>query len=386
MKDYHFPSVEDFPLDHQLPDPFKGPDGRRIASPAEWPRQREYLLGMMDFYMYGTMPPAPSEVAGTITSSEVRYGGAAVQEEILLRCDGFSFRMTVVRPNKPGRFPAVCHATMFPYSSGSPAEWETPCEREYVLARYESSVIAFDRAAGGGPLYDAYPGWKGKAMMAWTWGIMRMNDYLLSRDYIDPGKLAVAGCSRFGKMALCAAIHDERIALAGISGSGCGGAPPFRILGTRNGPMQDTTKIETLGRVMYDYPHWFCERMLPFGTVQTPYPVINEYRLPFDMHFARALLAPRPMITTNALADDWGNLYGDYVTWLAAQEVYEFLGAGDKTAYFYREGIHNWEKSEWMAILDFADRQFFGKERQGLASFNKPLYGDVRHHFGWKRP
>ena len=55
--------------------------------------------------------------------------------------------------------------------------------------------------------------------------------------------------------------------------------------------------------------------------------VKNEYRLPFDMHFARALMAPRPLIATNALDDDWGNLYGDYITYLAAEEVYDFLDA-----------------------------------------------------------
>jgi hypothetical protein len=216
---------------------------------------------------------------------------------------------------------------------------------------------------------------------------MRINDYLLGREFVDEEKLIVAGCSRFGKKALCTMIHDERIALAGILGSGCGGTGSYRVLGTRKGWTQDnSSNIETLGRVMCTFPHWFSENMLPFSNIQPPYPLKNEYRLPFDMHFARALVAPRPMIVTNALGDDWGNLYGDYVTYLAAQEVYDFLGASDKTAFFYREGPHAYGYSEWIALLDFADYQFYGKESEGLKEMNKPLYDSMPQHFTWKKP
>jgi hypothetical protein len=103
------------------------------------------------------------------------------------------------------------------------------------------------------------------------------------------------------------------------------------------------------------------------------------------MHFARALMAPRPLIATNALDDDWGNLYGDYITYLAAEEVYDFLDAKGKTAFFYREGPHYYSREEWLALLDFADYQFFGKESPGLELLNKPLYKEV-YRFGWKRP
>ena len=70
---------------------------------------------------------------------------------------------------------------------------------------------------GKGPIYDAYPDWEGKTIMAWAWGLMRIIDYLLTCDYIDPDRIIVTGCSRLGKQALCAAIHDTRVALAGIT-------------------------------------------------------------------------------------------------------------------------------------------------------------------------
>ena len=43
-------------------------------------------------------------------------------------------------------------------------------------------------------------------------------------DWADTDKIIATGHSRGGKVALCAAIYDERIALGAPNGSGCGGA------------------------------------------------------------------------------------------------------------------------------------------------------------------
>jgi len=385
MADYKFKPFEDLPEIHDLPDPFIGPDGKRITSKEEWPKQREYLLSMLDYYLYGPVPPTPASVEGELLAQEKRFGGNALFETIKLNCDNFSFTINVMRPNKPGKFPAICYLGMPVIFGSIPVEWEAVCDREYVLATYAVEQIAPDRPEGGGPLYEAYPGWEGKTIMAWSWGIMRIIDYLLKCDYIDEDKIVVTGCSRMGKTALCAAIHDTRVALAGIAGSGCGGLGCLRILGDRHGPNQNPKKVETMGSMMRAFPHWFSEKMLPFCKVQPPHEIKNEYRLPFDMHFARALMAPRPLIATNALGDDWGNLYGDYITYLAAEEVYDFLDAKGKTAFFYREGPHYYSREEWLALLDFADYQFFGKKSPGLDLLNKPIYEKV-YRPNWRRP
>ena len=49
-------------------------------------------------------------------------------------------------------------------------------------------------------------------------------DYLFTTDWADTDKIIATGHSRGGKVALCAAIYDERIALCAPNGSGCGGA------------------------------------------------------------------------------------------------------------------------------------------------------------------
>jgi hypothetical protein len=369
-----------------LPDPFAGPGGERIDSPSQWPAQRSRLLGMLDQYLYGPMPPVPAEVSGKLLGTERIYGGAAIAEDILIGCGDFRFKARVLRPNKEGKFPVLCACTLAP-AGPFPAEEETLCRRDYAIASVDINEIAFDRPEGGGPLYRAYPGFKGKAIMAWSWGIMRLNDYLLQRDFTDGEKLMAAGCSRLGKQSVCAMIHDERIALAGIAGSGCGGFGSFRILGTPRGPEQNPAIIETAGRMFANFPHWFSERMLPFSSTQPPYEVQNEYRLPFDMHFARALCAPRRVITSNALDDIWGNLYGDYGTYLAAQEVYRFLGAEGNTAFFYRPGPHGYAPSEWLAMLDFADLHFRGIAGPGLSRLNQGIFNTGKGaYFDWESP
>jgi hypothetical protein len=384
---YGFKLTEDFSENTLLPDPFAGSGGKRINAPAQWPAQRDYLVDMLDYFLYGPMPPVPAKVSGELLKTEELYGGAALAEDVLVDCGEFRFRARVLRPNKGGKFPVICVCTMPGFARQLPAEWETLCRRDYAVAEIDINRIAFDRPEGGGPLYEAYPAYTGKAIMAWSWAVMRLIDYLGCCNYADREKFMAAGCSRLGKQTICAMIHDERIALAGVAGSGCGGFGSFRILGGPRGPERNPALVETIGRMMCNFPHWFSENMLPFSSVQPPYGVKKEYRLPFDMHIARALCAPRCVVSSNALDDIWGNLYGDYGTYLAAQEVYRFLGAQDNTAYFYREGPHGYDKSEWLAMLDFADLKFRGISRPGLSLLNKGIFDvDKTAYFDWEAP
>ncbi|GHT98428.1 hypothetical protein FACS1894142_4740 [Spirochaetia bacterium] len=385
---YGFKLIEDIKEDKLLPDPFMGPGGVRITSPGEWAKHREYLLDMLDYYLYGPMLPTPSSVTGKVISSEQLYGGAVISEEVELTCDSFSFKIRVQRPNKPGRFPAVCHCTISPWGLHLPAEWETLCEYEFVLVTINVNELAPDERAMAGPVYTAFPEYKGTSLMAWAWGIMRANDYLLQLDYIDGDKLAAAGCSRLGKQTLCTAVHDERIKVAGVFSACCGGTAALRIIGTTEGPTLDPSVCETLGYMMATFPYWLWRNMLPFGSNRPPYEIGYEYRLPFDMHFARALLAPRCVFDSMGTGDNWNNPYGDYGAHLATKEVYQFLGVPeDNLAYYYRPGGHGLTKDEYIAFLDFADYKLRGVKRPGLEKCNKHIFNaDKKAFFNWERP
>ena len=167
------------------------------------------------------------------------------------------------------------------------------------------------------------------------------------------------------------------------NGSGCGGAGCFRFLGGRYG--EGIGLCETAGSINDMLGYWWTDAFGEFGARQKRYTRSNfpvaknqmefmanfsldklgtlqdEDRLPFDMHFAKALIAPRALITTDGLGDVWANTFGTQVTWRAAQEVFDFLGVPEKNALHFREGKHEFQAADWIAIVDFCDEMFIGK-------------------------
>ena len=60
--EHEFPDVAKLPLQKGLPDPFLMPNGKRVSTPGDWQRQREYLKAMLANYMYGRVPPRPKKI------------------------------------------------------------------------------------------------------------------------------------------------------------------------------------------------------------------------------------------------------------------------------------------------------------------------------------
>lgn len=389
---YEFLPYEALSEQHELPDPFLKPDGTRVASPEEWPAQREYLKEMLAHYLYGEMPPDPGNVEGTVTFSEPVMDGKAVRETAHLtfgpdRC--LELNIEFWRPASEGKYPVLIWNS-FGNSFGKPDSCpiaEELIDRGIALVSYEKTQLGVDGFAfvKQSPVLKAYPGCTGRAMAIWAWGYSRVIDWLITQDWVAADKLAVTGYSRNGKVALCAGIYDERIALVAPGGSGCGGSGLFRFNGNRFGEGCGTQ--ETIGSMSQMLYYWWADGLREFGAMRDePFrdlsdvvitsledyrkladPSINgkvgpEFRLPFDMHFARALIAPRALICTDSLNDDWANPYGIQVSWRAAAEVYRFLGAEDNNAMLLREGPHAFSYSDWIGISDFIAAKLCGED------------------------
>src|SRR5207253_3579250 len=131
---------------------------------------------------------------------------------------------------------------------------------------------------------EAEAGEETATIMAWAWGISRVVDYLATDKNLDAKRIAVVGHSRLGKTALLAAAFDERIALAIPHQAGCGGTAPSR------GKVGESVK-----RINTSFPHWFNSTFKEFND--------QVDRLPFDQHCLAALVAPRPLLFTNAVED-----------------------------------------------------------------------------------
>lgn len=356
MKKYDFKPVTELPVINELPDVLDG-----VSTPEEWSVRREYIKAMLSHYMLGSLPENDAPATGEALSETVIYGGKAIRSEVRLNIgNGEYFNCYVVRPNRPGKFPAVVW-TYFANWGNCPIGEEL-AERGYVLAAFENNAVCRDDAENpDSPAKRAYPEADWAAIMIWGWGFSKVADYISTLDYVDADKLMCTGHSRNGKAAIAAGAFDERFKVVAPINSGCGGCGCFRFLGDEKSVVQDPERVESLGRITHAFPHWFAPALMTFGGQEAPYPPTNENRLPFDLHFIKALVAPRGLITVEGTEDVWSNTYGAYLTRLAAQKVFDLTGAPGRNMQIIRDGGHAHAARDWRWTIDFADTIFSGK-------------------------
>lgn len=424
MTDYNFKRKKELSPIAELPDPFLRPDGQRIRTAAEWPEQRAYLKAMLAHYLYGEMPPAPAETRGELLFSRPAYDGRALIERIKISTGpkgSIVFYADLIRPHTAEKVPVIVW-NQFKGRQGCPLEYEIVCERGYAILEFDKEQLAPDNAhALQGPAGQAYPDCSWGAIAIWAWGHMRVIDWLEQTDFCALDKIVVTGHSRGGKAAACAAIYDERAAVCAANGSGCGGLGCFRFLGGRLG--RDCGICETAGNIQDVFPYWWSDRLAEFGLRRTSYTRLNcpenylpsaaaveelplgqlrdEEYLPFDLHFLRALIAPRAVISTDALEDTWANPYGTQINYAAAQEVFDFLGVPDHNAMHFREGGHDYERLDFAAVIDYCDYIFYNKsprlpllmsrvpdasETAAAARVRRTNEQSRRRHFSWRKP
>jgi hypothetical protein len=190
------------------------------------------------------------------------------------------------------------------------------------------------------------------SLAAWAWGMSLVMDYLVTEPLVDADAVAVQGFSRLGKAALWAAACDQRFAVVISQQSGAGGAAlNKRIYG------------ETVGRLNQSFPHWFCGNFKRYSE--------NEKAMAFDSHFLLALVAPRPLLVTSAVGDQWADPRGEFLAAGLVGPAYELFGkkglmakemplplqlVDSRVGYFLHPGKHDVTAEDWKAYADFCDK------------------------------
>jgi hypothetical protein len=399
-----FPEVAELPRQSELPDPLLTFDGQPITSPEQWVnRRRPELKALFQHYMYGQMPPPPAAQAFALAREDRSFlDGKATLKEVTITIgppDVPKIHLLLLIPNAgKGPSPAFLglnfqgnHTVVADPHVALPTVWmdarwtgvkenratdagrgaqvdvwavDTVIDRGYALATFYCGDVAPDHpglADGVFPHFlkpgQSKPGphdWG--AVAAWAWGLSRAIDCLVTDPAIDAGRIAVVGHSRLGKAAIVAAAFDERIALVIPHQAGCGGTAPSR------------GKIgESVTRINTSFPHWFDAEFKNFND--------QPDRLPFDQHCLVALVAPRPVLFTNAVLDTWANPEGQFQVLQAAEPVYRLLWAGGLNApsmpeintlvdstlgYHIRPGKHSMGREDWAVFLKYADK-YLGK-------------------------
>jgi hypothetical protein len=371
--EYNFPPVDDLPVNIGLQDPFMKDDRSRITSLDEWPGQREYLKKMLTYYMYGETPPIPEQILIEPITSRTLYNDSIIEETFFILIERndkqTKFKTGIRRPNRNGNFPVIIKNDSFIFdlsevvNEGTRSRYKElkrdeieeyvakeACRRGYVICKFNRDEVAADnkdsRSTGVFTLYDDYI-WG--TITAWAWAYSIIIDYLEKQSYVDPEKIAATGHSRGGKTALCAGVYEDRIAITAPSSSGAGGTASWRHFD----PDQDQQRI-ILHREKF--PYWWKSIMYDFSG--------NEDKMPFDAHFQKALIAPRGLINTHSRDDYHANPYGTYLTYLAADIVYDWLGANGNQGIHWRNGPHNQNEEDWFALFEFCDQYFFGKKSE----------------------
>ena len=354
----------------ELPNPFRFADGAEVRSAEDWLKRRQEIRDLVVEIEYGGLPPTPNStrLEELHTHTVTRMGDARfISCKVHTGPDRpFSFLMTLLIPPGDGPFPvALTGDACWRFVTDEIAE--EVLRRKVILAQFNRVEIVpdanrSDRTSG---LYLAYPEGTYGAVAAWAWGYHRCVDALLDMQVVDSARIAVVGHSRGGQTVLLAGATDDRIALTAPNNSGAGGAGCFRWQGPESETLADCVRV---------FPYWFGPRLQEF--------VGREDDLPFDQHFFKALVAPRALLTTEALDDLWANPSGTWQTHLAAREVYRFLGAEDRIGIWFREGEHKHSAEDWRAFLDFMDWQFCGGPRPSGLDANP--FPDLPKAFSWK--
>jgi hypothetical protein len=358
------PNADQLPVCKELPDPFRMNDGSYVKTREDWMRRRQEIVALLEDYEYGHAPAAPP-VTVLKFLKEPAFNGKAWRYRVIL---GFGpknkvkVKVGVYVPNGNGPYPVVLTVAPVWKDIHKPV-WRDQyqdvgrmaTERGYILAGYDHEDFDKDDDNRKDGMHPLYPEYDWGTVSVWAWGALRVLDYLFTLPEVDQAHVAITGHSRCGKTALWAAAQDERIALAAPHASGCGGSGCFRIM---NKGSESLKAITLPGRFHY----WFQPAFAQFAD--------KEDRLPFDQHFLKALVAPRALLSQEAVDDMWANPLGTQTTSQAVQPVFDLLGAADNNALYWRYGGHDMTLGDWEALVEFADHVFFGK----------PLVRDFRFH------
>lgn len=339
-------NITQYTLLGELPDPFQKEDKSRISSPEEWPEQREFLLKSAVELQYGIQPPKPEFFSVQRTAGfPLKKPG---QLHVFRITTGtaektVSFRAFCLLPegaytDRDKRYPVIISGDgCFPYHLNEEYRAQA-LDNEIALVFFDRTELAPDHQETGnqGPLYEVYPrpDYTFGAIGAWAWGYSRVVDALerLEDLPLDLSRICFTGHSRGAKTAVLAGVLDERAFLVNPNATCAGGCGCYRIHMEGSDRGAEPKRSETLAALLRRFAFWMGEGMKEYAN--------REEDLPFDCHFLKALIAPRYFYDSEGGGDLWANPVGSYMTTLAAQEVYRFLGVEDRLFWSFRPGGH----------------------------------------------
>ena len=362
---------------YTLEDPLAFADGRKLASPADWPARRKEILEIFAKEMYGQPPPEPETVVTQLMEEGAILDGLGIRRQYRMwfREDrsGPVIDWIVFLPNriqglsakKSGTSPACENAEKVPVilSLNYRGNEELVADEEVLCP---SNGWTHARTI---PDFEARRGWRRKTNRATSMFPIEM---VLARGYAvmsacyeqvspdiepkkgDPEELAYTGVfslwpkrdpdrddnitslgawawalSRGLDLAERIPEIDARKSVA----TGCSRLAKTALLaaarderfavcvpnqtGGGGVPLAKRDFGENVSTEMVSFPHWYCKA---YGKY-----IDNELSMKFDQHLLVASIAPRALLV-QGFNSGWFDTKGEYLSCQAASPVWEFLG------------------------------------------------------------
>ncbi len=372
-KSYNFPSVSSLKASNDVPDPFVFQDGSKVESPDDWWRRQAEISCMYEYYMYGVW----------------RDGS---DDEVSYKISGNSMTITVKRKStgKTASFKAVINLPkQVRHEGGAPVvlgmhkgiSESTATANGYAVITYDSDGMfsapgtAADNNQHTGAFYDLYPygrNWDEQTgdLMAWSWGISRILDALYQGAgkelNINPDSSIVTGVSRYGKAAAVCGAFEPRIKMCAPSCSGAGGLALYRY--KSEGKTYDFSSKGGSARYTYDQNEplgslqasgeqgWFNGRFMEFKA---------ENQIPVDQHML-ASLCVNPnrylFIICSCQNENWVNAPAQWMTYLGAKRVFDYVGLSDHIAINVHLSGHAVIEEDMKYMMAYFDHHVYGME------------------------
>ena len=331
-------------LKNSIPSPFAKDDGTLINTTEEWEARRNFLLKMLEDYVYG---PKPGLKLDSVKTSEEYWDTQVAENAItysarLYYGNSRNFTIRVTRPEKKGKYPVIIR-----YENNEsfrfPIESECISNNKYVIVALNPFTVAPDN----GEVTQEYM-YETKVLMAWAYAASLTVDYLETLDYVDSTNIAIAGMSRTGKAAICAGVYDTRFKIIIANNSGAAGASGFRSFG------EDGTQAIN---IVEHQPTWVSAKLLEY--------INDANKLPLDMHFARALIAPRIILTTEAAdgADaKWAGPVSTFKMWEASDYAFELYQKTENNLIHLRAGGHAQLDEDYQRMMMVVNHICYGDD------------------------
>ncbi len=344
-----------------LPKLFLNDRGGAVQTCGEWKTRREEIKELLQREEYGYFPQTVQPEIKSEKKEERAFSGNTVHETLSFEFENDGRRhcvpVNLLYPQFAAeKIPFIVFVNFRPDIPDKYFYVEEIIEKGFGVASFCYKDVSSDSAEWDGLAEvlcksgDRTPQTFGKLVL-WSYMAQRVMDYILTLDFADKQNVAVMGHSRLGKTAMLTAAFDERFAFSCINDSGCCGAAISRGKGG-----------EDIAFITKRFPFWFCGN---FGKYAN-----RESEMPFDQHFLLALIAPRAACVGTAELDTWADTDYQYLTCMAADEVWRLHGADGfltdgtkpnectnltdgKIGFYCRTGTHFMSVRDWRIYMDF---------------------------------